>query len=56
MDAALTSQTVAALGRLGQFIYLKAFVRLRDDLIDHGFHVLRAFPDGQLPVRSGSSH
>lgn len=35
-----------------KFVQLKAFVSFRDDLIDHGFCVLRALPDGQLSIRS----
>jgi hypothetical protein len=32
----------------------QAFVRFCDDVIDHCFHILRAFPDGELPIGAGA--
>ena len=32
----------------------QTFVRFRDDMIDHGFHILRVFPPGELPVGAGA--
>src|SRR4029453_157950 len=41
-------------GDRSTFRHLQSFVRFRDNLIDHSFHVLRAFPDRQLPVRASA--
>ena len=44
----------ASAGRAGLSRYVETFVRFCDDMIDNGLHVLRAFPDRQLPIRAGA--
>ena len=33
---------------------IESFVRFRHNLIDHGFHVVRLLPHGQLSIRAGA--